>query len=209
MHVGEIGDEEVLVTTDDSGHVAVHFPQQPCRPELVFKMPMSAWGIDTHSEKRLLAISCNVHIVTVFHLGFGIEGWEWTTTTPSASTGDADAAPSLTMQGHQNNIPCVAFDRNGEYVVSGSLDETIRMWDCRTGQCVLRLMTREYRHLLSSVDPAFLLSDTVCFVFHSLTVEYGQSNSSINPTSSTTALPKKVSLPLPLSSRRWESDFHS
>ena len=130
MRIGEIGDEEVLVATDDSGHVVVHFPKDDfSRPPLLLKVPMSAWGIDTHSSKRLLAISCNAHIVTVFHLGMGIDGWEWTTTPPE--TGET---PSIVMRQHKNNIPCVAFDRTGEYVVSGSLDRTIRMWDCKTGQ---------------------------------------------------------------------------
>ena len=142
MHVGEIGNEEVLVTTDDSGHVAVYFPQHPSRTPLILKMPMSAWGIDTHSSKRLLAISCNAHIVTVFHLGMGIKDWKWTTATTTSSASD-ERYPSLTMKGHTSNIPCVAFDRNGEYVASGSLDETVHIWDCRTGQWVTRLLTME------------------------------------------------------------------
>jgi WD40 repeat protein len=130
MRIGEIGDEEVLVTTDDSGHVVVHFPKDNfSRSPLLLKVPMSAWGIDTHSTKRLLAISCNALIVTVFHLGMGIEGWEWTTTSP-----EDGEIPSIVMRQHTNNIPCVAFDQTGEYVVSGSLDCTIRMWDCKTGQ---------------------------------------------------------------------------
>lgn len=142
MHVGEIGNEEVLVTCDDSGHVAVYFPLHLTRTPLILQMPMSAWGIDTHSSKRLLAISCNAHIVTIFHLGMGIDGWEWTTAS-GAGSGGAGGYPSLTMTGHQNNIPCVAFDRMGEYVVSGSLDETVRMWDCKSGQCIMRLITLE------------------------------------------------------------------
>src|ERR1700726_2290387 len=81
MHVGEIGNEEVLVTTDDSGHISVHFPHNPSRPALTMKLPLSAWGIDTHSSRRLLVVSCNAHIVTVYHLGMGIEGWPWTTTS--------------------------------------------------------------------------------------------------------------------------------
>lgn len=130
MRVGEIGEEEVVVTTDDSGHVVVYFPKDNfSRAPLLLKVPMSAWGIDTHSSKRLLAISCNAHIITVFHLGMGIDGWGWTTTPPE--TGEI---PSIVMRQHMNNIPCVAFDRTGEYVVSGSLDRTVRMWDCKTGQ---------------------------------------------------------------------------
>src|SRR5579862_4190035 len=167
MHVGEIGNEEVLVTTDDSGHIAVHFPSNPSRPALNLKLPLSAWGIDTHSSRRLLVVSCNAHIVTIYHLGMGIENWPWTTTSGTTVAGPIGVCsqaenedvtrrvtaavraaeggfPSLTLLGHKNNIPCVAFDRTGNYVVSGSLDRTVRMWNCRNGQCVWKLDTSEY-----------------------------------------------------------------
>jgi WD40 repeat protein len=128
MHVGEIGDEEVLVATDDSGHVAVHFPQTNSeRAPITYKVAQSAWGIDTHSKTFLLAISCNSHIVRLFHLGMGIDGWDWTTTT-------TDDAHHITLNGHTNNIPSVAFDRSGWYLVSGSLDFRIRLWSCKTGE---------------------------------------------------------------------------
>src|SRR5271163_15876 len=106
MHVGELGGEEVLVTTDDSGHAEVYFTSDFERTPLTFKLPMSAWGIDTHSEKRLVAISCNAHIVTIFHVGFGVEGWDWTTGTPESG----DSHPKVELKKHHENIPCVAFD---------------------------------------------------------------------------------------------------
>lgn len=136
MHVGEIGHEEVLVTTDDSGHIVIHFPKDNfSRPPLNLKAPMSAWGIDTHSSRRLLAISCNAHIVTLYHLGMGIEDWEWTTTAPAPG----ETIPNIVLRGHSNNIPCVAFDQSGMYIVSGSLDTTVRVWECKSGQ-LLRMV---------------------------------------------------------------------
>lgn len=175
MHVGEIGNEEVLVTADDSGHISVHFPHNPSRPALNMKLPLSAWGIDTHSSRRLLVVSCNAHIVTIYHLGMGIEEWQWTTTCGTtlaapievcSQAEDEDASrrltaavraaegsfPSLTMFGHKNNIPCVAFDRTGNYVVSGSLDRTMKMWECGGGQCLWNLDTTEY---VPSTGPLF------------------------------------------------------
>lgn len=129
MRIGEIADEEVLIATDDSGHSTLQFTQHPTRKPLAFKSPLSAWGIDTHSHNRLLAISCNAHIVTVYHLGMGLPGWAWTTGEPAPG----EQVPSLVLRGHLNNIPCVAFERTGRYLASGSLDETILIWDCRTG----------------------------------------------------------------------------
>lgn len=133
MHVGEIGGEEVLVTTDDSGHIAVHFPRDDFRrPALTMKVALSAWGIDTHSSKRLLAISCNALYVTVFHLGMGIEGWDWT--RPNNELGED--FPRIELRGNTVNIPCVAFERNGNYVASGNLKGIVMLWDCRTGNLV-------------------------------------------------------------------------
>lgn len=130
MRIGEIGGEEVLVVTDDSGHSVVHFTRDNFSPQaLVFRLPLSAWGIDTHSSKRLLAISCNAHIVNLYHLGMGIEDWEWTTATP----GSGETIPSVGLRGHSNNIPCVSFDKTGKYIASGSIDCSIIIWDCKTG----------------------------------------------------------------------------
>jgi WD40 repeat protein len=129
MRIGEIAGEEVLIATDDSGHATLHFTQHPTRKPLVFQFPLSAWGIDTHSSNRLLAISCNAHIVTVYHLGMGLPGWEWTTAPPAPG----ERVPSLVLRGHMNNIPCVAFEATGRYLASGGIDERILIWDCRTG----------------------------------------------------------------------------
>jgi hypothetical protein len=50
----------------------------------------------------------------------GIDGWEWTTATP----GPGENITNLLLQGHTNNIPCVAFDTIGNYVASGSIDSS-------------------------------------------------------------------------------------
>ena len=41
-------------------------------------------------------------------------------------------------QGHSNRVYSLQFD--GRFVVSGSLDTTIRVWDATTGQCKHTLM---------------------------------------------------------------------
>jgi WD40 repeat protein len=46
--------------------------------------------------------------------------------------------PILTMHGHTNRIVCVTFSHDGKYILSGSDDRTIRMWDARTGDPVLQ-----------------------------------------------------------------------
>ena len=38
--------------------------------------------------------------------------------------------------GHENGVMSVAFSLNGELIVSGSLDESIRIWDASTSKCL-------------------------------------------------------------------------
>jgi len=146
MHVGELGGEEVLVVTDDSGHAEVYFTSDFKRTPLTFKLPMSAWGIDTHSDKRLVAISCNAHIVTIFHVGFGLEGWDWTARTPE----EGDSHPKIELMQHQENIPCVAFDASGNYLISGGLDYLVCFWDCQTGQFIKKIEDTNTYNFFSS-----------------------------------------------------------
>jgi WD40 repeat protein len=40
--------------------------------------------------------------------------------------------------GHTESINSVAFSPNGKYILSGSDDNTIRLWDAETGQLVSR-----------------------------------------------------------------------
>ena len=40
------------------------------------------------------------------------------------------------MEGHSNIVVTVAFSADGKYIVSGSYDRTVRMWDAETGDPV-------------------------------------------------------------------------
>ena len=41
------------------------------------------------------------------------------------------------LEGHDKWVLCVSFRKDGKLVVSGSSDKTIRVWDLRTGKCVV------------------------------------------------------------------------
>jgi WD40 repeat protein len=154
MHVGEIGGEEVVVTTDDSGHIAIYFPRDNFRrAALTLRVAASAWGIDTHSSKRLLAISCNAHFVTIFHFGMGIDGWTWT-----IEVKPEERFPKIELFGHYKNIPTVAFDQIGDYLASGSLGGSIILWDCRTGQIHQNIdVSAGYIHNIRSDDSVWAI----------------------------------------------------
>ena len=40
------------------------------------------------------------------------------------------------LHGHTNYVTCVAYSPDGNQIVSGSQDKTIRVWNATTGQCV-------------------------------------------------------------------------
>ncbi|KIJ90658.1 hypothetical protein K443DRAFT_28955, partial [Laccaria amethystina LaAM-08-1] len=40
------------------------------------------------------------------------------------------------LQGHRGTVKAIAFSADGKYIVSGSQDKTIRMWDAQTGKLV-------------------------------------------------------------------------
>jgi WD40 repeat protein len=44
-----------------------------------------------------------------------------------------------TLRGHTDLIECVRFSRDGVWLASGSADETIRLWDVATGECLSTL----------------------------------------------------------------------
>lgn len=51
--------------------------------------------------------------------------------TPSAK---AKAAPAFSLAGHSATVHAVAFSPDGRWIISGSADQTIRIWDSETGR---------------------------------------------------------------------------
>jgi WD40 repeat protein len=58
-------------------------------------------------------------------------------TTPFGS-GDANTGAAFVqpLEGHTNAITSVAYSPNGQHIISGSRDKTIRIWDAETGAAV-------------------------------------------------------------------------
>jgi WD40 repeat protein len=43
------------------------------------------------------------------------------------------------LQGHSKRVRSVAFHPEGKILASGSVDETIKLWDVKTGECLKTL----------------------------------------------------------------------
>ncbi|KFG58033.1 putative COPI protein [Toxoplasma gondii RUB] len=60
--------------------------------------------------------------------------------SPSASDSSAAvvSAPHFTLTGHERGVNCIEYSKSGErpYLVSGSDDCTVRVWDYQTKQCI-------------------------------------------------------------------------
>ena len=48
--------------------------------------------------------------------------------------GIANGKELRSFLGHSSSVSSVAFSPDGKWALSGSLDKTIRLWDCQTGQ---------------------------------------------------------------------------
>src|ERR1700761_963613 len=64
--------------------------------------------------------------------------WYHFTGVVSVERGKQISWPSINRiwQGHRGPVTSVAFSPDGKYIVSGSVGETIRMWDAQTGKLV-------------------------------------------------------------------------
>jgi len=70
-------------------------------------------------------------------------------------------APPLEWIGHTDSINCICYSPHGSRIVTGSNDETIRIWDAETGAVVgeaLKGHTRSVRSVAYSPDGRYITS---------------------------------------------------
>lgn len=85
---------------------------------------ISTWGLATSNCHSYVAASANNHCIRF-----------WNTTC---------IQDSFTLSGHQHNIPCISFVASGEFLVSASIDGTIRIWDVfKERKCLKKIKVPE------------------------------------------------------------------
>ena len=70
-------------------------------------------------------------------------------------------SPPLEWVGHTQGLACISYSPNGCYIVSGSRDNTIRIWDAETGHAVGKPLvghTKEVRSVAYSPDGRHIIS---------------------------------------------------
>ena len=111
----------------------------------------SAWGLATHKNAMLLAVSSNTMEITIFAPPLCPEGsgsLHWTCYPPPTyeaytswgreplpiTLQDRELGRTITLRGHTTNIPNVAFcdnnlDLEGRYLVSTDINSCVIVWD--------------------------------------------------------------------------------
>lgn len=64
-----------------------------------------------------------------------------------------------TFRGHSTEIVCLSFNPQGTVVATGSMDNTARLWDVETGECLHTLLghTAEVRASSTRIHNEFLV----------------------------------------------------
>ena len=118
----------------------------------------SAWGLATHKNSRLLAVSSNTKEIIVFAPSLSSKwskpfrskhpslktGERYMTCEPWGSTAfrDRSYGRKTVLRGHAANIPNIAFcdnslDSDGNYLASTDIDGCTIVWDIRSGIRIL------------------------------------------------------------------------
>lgn len=91
-----------------------------------------SWTMKTRSFCALLICLLLLHEA---------EGLEDTAASRERSSSSRKAGDRLvlTLRGHERDVTSVAFSRDGTRIVSGSEDNTVKVWDARSGKALLTL----------------------------------------------------------------------
>jgi len=101
-----------------------------------------------------LSTSGNVNLLT---LSLSSDQSELSTSSPDYSSRWEMATGNefgMMLTGHQDLVNCLAFSPDGKQLVSGSSDQTLKIWDLHTGSCLDTQMSHSATVLAVAFSPA-------------------------------------------------------
>ncbi|MDZ8051700.1 MAG: protein kinase domain-containing protein [Aulosira sp. ZfuVER01] len=161
--------EAVLQALKDVGKhempATVAYPRQvsPPSPELlptVNYQPPPSKSVDSLKPKQQLKIPLIIGgAILLLGLG-GYEVWKITKSLPSKTVAYEKLALANSLTGHSGSIYSLAFSVNGETLISGSADKSIKIWNLQTGALknTLNLHSDEVNSVAISSDDQTLVS---------------------------------------------------
>ncbi|KAF3182871.1 hypothetical protein TWF225_004922 [Orbilia oligospora] len=126
MIVADLGTEEVLLVANDCGYVTLwytkHLIQRNGNMDIWFDVHKSAWGISVHKAKRLIAISSNTTMISVYEMG---------SEAVDSSRPPRGAQYPIVLSANHQNVPCVAFldDDSGRWLAATDITGSVILYD--------------------------------------------------------------------------------
>jgi hypothetical protein len=190
LYVGDLGTEEILVCVCDDGDVLVYTTRSidqaitkcdssPDDIEAMFDPPMaffvanvgaSCWGVAIHKAARMIAVSANTHIITVFAFALDRPNQRSEDFNSDKESGhkkrkwiDRSHDITIELNRHATNIPSISFcnaaeDLEGRFLVSTDIAGAIIIWDVWRNQRIYQYGP-EYiweRHGISGQPPTLV-----------------------------------------------------
>ncbi|KAG0169970.1 hypothetical protein DFQ28_003342 [Apophysomyces sp. BC1034] len=132
VKVGNMLDEEILVTVSECGEICVWKTGALDKPPTILNNHSSTWGIAIHGEQGLIAVSANNFKITIFNY------LEITRPGHQRKKNVLKEEKQIELEGHSHNIPNIDFSQSGRYIASCSIDKTCRVWDILKKKCITK-----------------------------------------------------------------------
>ncbi|KAJ1955864.1 hypothetical protein EC988_001651, partial [Linderina pennispora] len=147
--LGTLFDQEVVAAVFETGRVIIWKLDLAGTILYTYKNSSSTWGCAIHGETNTIAISANSHNITILE--------------PPGPPTDAPAQLRLksVLEDHIHNIPNVSFSACGKYLVSASIDSSIRAWDLDSGTPICSYFDRHWCWSALFVYPFYFVPDSL------------------------------------------------
>ncbi|KAJ3258726.1 hypothetical protein HK103_003320 [Boothiomyces macroporosus] len=117
--IGHFGEDEVLASAGDNGLISIYHTNDLALKPIQLINDESTWGLAICQKFSLIAVSDNGYKITIWNL---------------STSNNVLGKHKRILRGHEHNIPCINFSGDGKYLISCSIDKTMRIWNVSTGE---------------------------------------------------------------------------